>query len=71
MERMTFILCWNEYLYHFGWSWNLLYNIHTYIHVLPFFNCTGFSRLEVLEKALDGIPLDLGLVVKTNLHAAS
>ena len=29
--------------------------------------CTGFSRLEVPEQALDGIPLGLGLVVKINL----
>ena len=26
--------------------------------------CNGFSRLEVPEQALDGIPLGLGLVVK-------
>ena len=26
--------------------------------------CTGFSRLEVPEQALDGISLGLGLVVK-------
>ena len=26
--------------------------------------CTGFSRLEVPEQALDGIPLGLGLVVR-------
>ena len=29
--------------------------------------CTGFSRLEVPEQALDGIPLGSGLVVKINL----
>ena len=29
--------------------------------------CTGFSRLEVPEQALDGIPLGLGSVVKINL----
>ena len=29
--------------------------------------CTGFSRLEVPEQALDGIPLGLRLVVKINL----
>ena len=29
--------------------------------------CTGFSRLEVSEQALDGIPLGLGLVVTINL----
>ena len=29
--------------------------------------CIGFSKLEVPEQALDGIPLDLGLVVKINL----
>ena len=28
---------------------------------------TGFSRLEVPEQVLDGIPLGLGLVVKINL----
>ena len=26
--------------------------------------CTGFSKLEVPEQALDGIPLDLGTVLK-------
>ena len=29
--------------------------------------CTGFSRLEVPEQALGGIPLGLGMVVKINL----
>ena len=29
--------------------------------------CTAFSRLEVPEQALDGIPLGLGSVVKINL----
>ena len=29
--------------------------------------CTGFSRLELPEQALDGIPLGLGSVVKINL----
>ena len=29
--------------------------------------CTGFSRLEVPEQALNGIPLGLGSVVKINL----
>ena len=29
--------------------------------------CTGFSRLELPEQALDGIPPGLGLVVKINL----
>ena len=28
---------------------------------------TGFSRLEVPEQALDGIPLGLGLVMKKSL----
>ena len=28
--------------------------------------CTGFSRLEVPEQAMGGIPLGLGLVVKIN-----
>ena len=32
---------------------------------LPFL--TGFSRLEVPEQALDGIPLGLGMVVEINL----
>ena len=31
----------------------------------------GFSRLEVPEQALGGIPLGLGLVVKMNLHVVS
>ena len=26
--------------------------------------CTGFSRLEMPEQALDGIPLGLGLVIE-------
>ena len=29
--------------------------------------CTGVSRLEVPEQALDGIPLGVGSVVKINL----
>ena len=29
--------------------------------------CTGFSRLEVPEEVLGGIPLGLGLIVKINL----
>ena len=39
--------------------------IYTYTDGSAF--CTGFSRLELPEQALDGIPLGLGSVVKINL----
>ena len=37
-------------------------------HLSGYAVCTGFSRLEVPEQALDGIPLRLGSVVKINLN---
>ena len=37
-----------------------LSRLGTYVRDSAF--CTGFSRLEVPEQALDGIPLGLGLV---------
>ena len=41
--------------------------VHKARHLSGSAFCTGFSRLEVPEQALDGIPLGLGLVVKINL----
>ena len=40
---------------------------HVYFDTCMCAFCTGFSRLEVPEQALGGIPLGLGLVVKINL----